>query len=151
MQYKVFRYKDTHGRKESKRTCTPTLHSLLTFLSAPCSWQQISCEVVIWGLFLCVSLCGASQAWHITCQEEEGPQLCLVPAVCALLSCAGRLDHAGCCARGLQSFFSCRSCPTACPGLPGPQSAPQAAALDAIYWSCEVLRKKLLKVSDLIL
>lgn len=85
MQYIVFRFKDTRGRKGSKTTCTPARHSFLTFLSASCSWQQINCVVVIWGLFLFISLCGASQDSPRACRcpvQGAWAMLGAVPGVC---------------------------------------------------------------------
>lgn len=104
MQYIVFRFKDTSGRKGSKTTCTPARHSFLTLLSASCSWQQINCVVVIWGLFLFISFCGASQDSPRACRcpvQGAWAMLGAVPGVCRAPPPA-------------------KSCPTACPGLHGP-------------------------------
>lgn len=57
MLFIVLDFKDTHGRKGSKM-CTSTLLSFLTLFSASCSWQQISCELALQGVFLFIRLCG---------------------------------------------------------------------------------------------
>lgn len=110
MQYIVFRFKDTHGRKGSKATCTPTLHSFLTFLSAPCSWQWISCRVVIWGLFLFISLGGGLTS--LACVSKRGRPTALLGSCCVCITvlCRELGSRLGLC-QGFAEPPPNRSCP----------------------------------------